>query len=171
MLQIAGPFLRGGEVAIARLIDPQAMRFEIGGHCRMRHGQFLPCAQMGDDLRRQEVRVDDQVPRFLLEKLQKHLEVELFQAEPELVAPALGGGPIEQIVKVAEHVRGHVDQIEIELAIEPAKEPVGHFQHVVIFHVGVGHHFSQGDLDSLGGTHMTCTNGCGQDQNARCHGR
>ena len=36
VLQVGRAFLGGGEVVVAGLVDPQAVRFEVGGHGELR---------------------------------------------------------------------------------------------------------------------------------------
>lgn len=52
----------GGEVAVARLINTQAVRLEVGRGRELRRGDFALGAECGDDFGGQKVRVDDHVP-------------------------------------------------------------------------------------------------------------
>ena len=153
---------------LAGLVDPQPMRLEIGGHGDLRHRHFVLLAQGRDDLGRQEMRVDDQVPLLALEEANQLAEVELFQGEAEAVAAVLAGpaGLIEQVVEIAEDVRRVVDQVKVSPAIDPAKQGVGQLEDVLIAHGGRGQHLAQGQLDRLGGPEMAGTDGRGQDKDA-----
>src|SRR4051794_4515543 len=77
MLEIKRPFFRRGEVTFARLVDPKSVRVEVGCHGHLRDADLLLLPQRCDHLRRQEVRVDDQVPGFRREELDELLQIEL----------------------------------------------------------------------------------------------
>jgi len=79
-------------------------------------------------------------------------------------------GPVEQIVKIPEHVGGLVHQVQIGLAVDATKGGVGEVENVQVPDRRFGHHFAQGQLHRLGGAHMTRPHGGGQDQNSRLHG-
>src|ERR1700687_4583265 len=49
VLQVQGPLVGGGEIAVARLVDPQAMRVEVGGGRYLGHRQLPYFAERGDD--------------------------------------------------------------------------------------------------------------------------
>ena len=54
-------------------------------------------------------------------------------------------------------MRGLVDEVEIELAVNTTKDPVGQFQDVQVPHRPVGHKFTAGMLDRLGGAKVAGT--------------
>ena len=82
------------------------MGVEVGGDDHLRNVEFALSPQRGDDLGRQEVRVDDEVPRFGLQEADEAAQVEPFQGEAESVGARDGraAGAIEEIVEVAVNV-------------------------------------------------------------------
>ena len=154
--QVQRALLGGGEVTLARLVDPEPVRLEIGRHGRLRHGELAFAAQGGDDLGRQEMRVDDQVARLVLEQPHERLQVELLDQQPQLVAAIAPRktGPVEHVVEVTEDVRRLVDQVEIRLAVDAAEGGVGQGEHVEVPDNGLGADLAQGQLDRLGRPHV-----------------
>ncbi len=112
LLQVESGFLRGREVVFAWLRDPEMMGLVIGGHHHLRDRQLLLLPEIGDNLSRQEVSVDDQVPRLLLEKPQEGTQVHLLQVdsqpiqEPQLTAFV---GAVHQVIGHAQDQRRLVD--------------------------------------------------------------
>ena len=79
----SGRLLGGREIMIARLIDPKPMRLEIGRRRDLRQGQLPLAAQRGNDLRGQEMRIDNKIPRPLLDQLNELTEVELLECQAQ----------------------------------------------------------------------------------------
>jgi hypothetical protein len=155
---------------VARLVDPQPMRLEVSGDGQLRRVKALLTPQRSDNLGRQEVRVDDHVPRLLLEKLREAPQVELFdrQAEPIALAPR-PPRPVEHVVEIPQHVRHSIDQVQIRLAIQPAKGCVGQVEHVQVLDDGPGIKLPQGKFDRLGSAQMARAHRGGQDENSLWH--
>ena len=136
----SGPFVRRGEVVVARLIDPQAMRFEIGRRRDLRRSElFLSSADdaMISAGRKCVLTITSHGSYF---KNRRELaQVELFSDEPQPIGFLPGSvRAIHQVVEVAEHVRRLVDEIEIRLAVNPAKGGVGQLENIDIFDDGLG---------------------------------
>lgn len=116
------------------------------------------------------MRVDDEIPRLRLEKLYEGLEIELFEVEPKLVAARVRRARlIEHVVEVAQGVRGLVDEVEIELPVEPFEETVGHFQDVEVLHRRVRQCLPEREFDGLGSAQMSGADGRGENENTRGH--
>ena len=121
MNQIDRAFLRGREVVIAGLIDPEPMRLEVGGDGQVRRVDFLLVPECGDHFRRQEVRVDDDIPTPAPQEPEELPKVELFDHVTEPVALLSGRGfAVHQVVEVAQHVRRPVHQVQVGLGVERA---------------------------------------------------
>src|SRR5205823_4880865 len=123
--------------------------------------------QFRDDLGRKKMRIDDDVPGLLAEKLEKPAEVHTLDEAAELV----GFLPrrrlaIEQIIKVAEHVRQLVRQVEIGLTINAAEDCVGELKHVDVLNRRLRVEFFHRQLDSLSRPQVPRSNRRGKDQNA-----
>src|SRR6476661_6336089 len=78
MSQICGPFGRGREIPLARLIDPQTMRFEIGRHGELRGSEFAFAFQMSNHLGREEMCIDDDVPRLTAQESEELAQIQSF---------------------------------------------------------------------------------------------
>ena len=76
---------------------------------------------------------------------------------------------IEQIVDVAQDMRGFVDQIEIGGAVEAAEGGVGEGEDVDVADEGVRGHLLEGQLDGLGGAHVAGADGGGEDEDSFGH--
>ena len=90
--QVGRPFVSRREVVVAGLIDPQAVRLEVGRGRQMRRVDLAFAAERGDDLRGQEVRVDDHVPGVVAEEAQQPPQVQAFDQQPQAVGLAWADG-------------------------------------------------------------------------------
>ena len=79
MRKVRRPLLGGRAVAFAGLVCPGAVRLEIGRGRDLRRADLSAPAELRDDLRRQEVRVDDDVPRPALQQVAELEQVELLE--------------------------------------------------------------------------------------------
>ena len=128
---------------------------------QLRSGDVALAPQGGDHFGRQEVRVDDHIPRFRAKKLQKPAKIQLLDQQPQAVALVLcRGNAIEQVVEIAQRMGHSIHQVEIRPAIELAEGGVGEVQHVEILHDGRRIEPPQGQLDGLGGAQMAGAHGC-----------
>src|SRR5262249_16305831 len=82
---------------------------------------------------------------------------------------ARAAGPIEHVVEITQNVRRPVDEIEIRLAIEPAKGGVGQLEHVDVLDRGLGHDLTQGQLDRLSSPQMPGADRGGEDEDSWRH--
>ncbi len=170
MAQIGGPLTGRAEIMIARLVHPQPMRFVIGRHGEMRRRQFVAFPQRGDQLGRQKVRVDDDVPRLGFQKPQERGHVQLLKRQSQTIGISLRrGGPIHQVVKVAQYVGCFVDEVEIGLAIHPPKSGVRELEHVEIPHFGGRVDLLERKFDRLGRPQVAGANGRGEDEHSFRH--
>ena len=142
--QVECPFLSGGEIVLARLVDPEPVGLEVRGDRHPRHTQPLLPAKRGDDLRGQKMGVEDQVPGLLFEKADEGPKIESFhrQAKTVRAIAARATGLIHQIVEVAQNVRGLIDQVQVGLAVDTAKGGVRQGQHVEVSDRGLGHNLT-----------------------------
>src|SRR5262249_16998504 len=132
--------------------------------------ELLRLAQRREDLRREEVRVDHEVPRLTREEASERGQVELLDEQTQMIAERVEPTRlIEQIVKVPEDVWRPVAEVEVRLAVDAAKDGVGHRQHVAIDHMGIGMHLTQGELDRLGRSHVARTDRRRQHENTSRH--
>ena len=130
------------------------MRLEIGGDRDLRQRQLLFLAQRGDDLGRQEMRVDDQIPRLLLQQADERRRLSFSTARPQPIALACRAARlVEHVVEIAEHVRRLVHQVQIGLAVDAAEGGVGQLQHVEVRDHRIGRQLAQGQFDGLGRAH------------------
>ena len=170
--QVHGPFLGGREIVIARLVDPQAVGLEIGGHGDLRQGELPFCAAPAMISAGRKCVLMTRSHGSASSRRDEATQVELLDGQPQAVAAIAcpEGWAVEQVVEVAEDVRGLVDQIEVGLAVEPAEGGVGQFQNVEVADDGFGHGLPQGQLDGLGGAHVAGADRRGQDQDPRLFG-
>ncbi len=131
---------------IAGLIDPEAMRLEIGGRRHLRQRQLFLAAQRGDDLGGQEMRIDNQIPRLFRHQLDELAQVQFLNGQSQPICAVLAGTArlIHQIVEVTQNVRCLVDEIEIKLAVETSKRRVGQFENIDVTHRRIRDDFTQG---------------------------
>ena len=137
--------------------------------CGVAISPLLP--QRGDDLGRQEVRVDDHVPRAPLQQPEELPQVELLDQQPQAVALALRRGRRGRAGRRSTRdVRRLVDQVEIRPAVEPAEGGVGEVQHVEVLDGRRGIELPQGHFDGLGRAEMAGADRGREDEDA-LHGR
>src|SRR5262249_24604827 len=103
-----------------------------------------------------------------VQELHEGPQVELLEHQTEAVAAVLArfAGPVEHVVKVAQDVRGLVDQVQVELGVKAAEELIGQLKHVHVFDAGLRHHLVQSRLHRLGGAEVSGAHGGGQYQDA-----
>lgn len=143
---------------VARLVHPQAVCLEIGGDGELRRGELVGLSQRGNQFGGKKVRVDDDVPRFGFEKPQEARHVQLLERQAEAIAfPLRRSGTIHQVVKIPEDVRGLIHEVEVRLAIQSAKGGVRELEHVDVLDLRARVKLSQGELDRLGRSQMSCS--------------
>ena len=156
---------------VAGLIDPQAVRLEIGRGREMRRVDLAFAAERGNDLCRQEVRVDDHVPGVVSQQTQQPPQVQAFDQQPQAVGLALcRRRPVEHVIGEAQQVRGRVDQVDIQLAIQTAEGGVGQIQDVDVLDLRLRGKLPQGQFDRLGRPHVPRPTDSGKDQDPFWHG-
>ena len=63
-----------------------------------------------------------------------------------------------------------VYQVEIRLAIDPAEERIGEFEHVAVFDLRMGDELANGSGDGIGRPHMTGADAGRKHEDAWIHG-
>ena len=100
------------KVTIRRLIDPQAVRVEIGTDRDLRQAQLAARAQRRDQLGGQEMGVDHQVPLLVVQERSK-AQVELLHGLPQPIARPRPDFaiPFQPVVEIPDEVREIIHQI------------------------------------------------------------
>jgi hypothetical protein len=73
--EVERPFLGRREIALAWVVHPQTMGIEVGGNGDLGNVKAFRATQRGNDLRRQKVGVDNEVPRLCFENADERAKV------------------------------------------------------------------------------------------------
>jgi len=127
------------------------MNIEIGHDHSVQYIHFLFCLEPRDDLGRQKMGADRNVGLKLVQETYKWNRVEAVERQSKFFVPA---GDIKMVVEPAQNLGRLVDQVDVRLGLEVAKDVVGVPEHVQVLNLRGQSPNLQGLLDGVGCTKM-----------------
>src|SRR5262249_37811730 len=86
MGEVTSSFFRRWEIVIAGLIDPKPVRLKVRRRGHLFDFQAILMTKRSDNLRRKEVGIDDEDPRFAFKEAEKRPQIQLLHGQSQSVA-------------------------------------------------------------------------------------
>ena len=126
-------FLQSHEVMVGVAAEPHGVNVEVGHDHGVQDVHLLFRLEPRDDLGRQKVGADRNVGLILIQEIDEWNRVQPVERQAEFFVPARD---IEMVVEPAQNLGRLVDQVDVRLGIEVAKDVVGVFEHVQVLDLG-----------------------------------